>query len=139
MILMPNQRASVVLSLQTWLAETPNQQRNSGTPGYFSVGMSCESITRLLDIRVLSNSITSVIIDCGTFNQTYLESMFNVVVRLTCLCSFLLQAVPNLRLGQSLLHRNIWSKIANLAFCFKGLASHIVAGIILYKCMHFDL
>lgn len=34
-------RASVVFALQTWLAETPEQKRTSGTPGYFSVGMAC--------------------------------------------------------------------------------------------------
>lgn len=35
-------RASFVFSLQTWLAETPEQARKGGTPGYISVGMACE-------------------------------------------------------------------------------------------------
>ena len=35
-------RASVVFSLQTWLAETPEQKKVASTPGYFSVGMACE-------------------------------------------------------------------------------------------------
>lgn len=35
-------RASLVFSLQTWLAETPEQTRSAGTPGYLSVGMACE-------------------------------------------------------------------------------------------------
>lgn len=35
-------RASVVFSLQTWLAETPEQKKIASTPGYFSVGMACE-------------------------------------------------------------------------------------------------
>lgn len=43
MKLSPNQyRASLVFSLQTWLAETPEQARKGGTPGYISVGMACE-------------------------------------------------------------------------------------------------
>jgi hypothetical protein len=33
-------RVSVVFALQTWLAETPEQKRNTGTPSYFAVGMS---------------------------------------------------------------------------------------------------
>lgn len=34
-------RASFVFSLQTWLAESPEQSQKSGTPGYLSVGMAC--------------------------------------------------------------------------------------------------
>ena len=34
-----NGRAALVFSLQTYLAETPEQSRKSGTPGYLSVGM----------------------------------------------------------------------------------------------------
>ena len=33
-------RASLVFAIQTWLAETPEQTRNAGTPSYLSVGMS---------------------------------------------------------------------------------------------------
>ncbi|MCJ1312387.1 hypothetical protein MMC25_006061 [Agyrium rufum] len=36
--------ASVVLSLQTWLAETPEQQSAASTPGYLSVAMSFMSL-----------------------------------------------------------------------------------------------
>ena len=32
-------RASLVFAIQTWLAETPEQNRTSGTPSYLSVGM----------------------------------------------------------------------------------------------------
>ena len=31
-----------MFSLQTWLAETPEQARKGGTPGYISVGMACK-------------------------------------------------------------------------------------------------
>lgn len=33
-------RTSLVFSLQTWLAETPEQKRDASTPGYLSVLMS---------------------------------------------------------------------------------------------------
>lgn len=36
--------ASLVFSLQTWLAETPEQTRKAGTPGYLSVGMALMAI-----------------------------------------------------------------------------------------------
>lgn len=32
-------RVSVVFSVQSWLAETPEQKKTSTTPAYFSVGM----------------------------------------------------------------------------------------------------
>lgn len=32
-------RASLVFSLQNWLAETPEQSRKVGTPAYVGVGM----------------------------------------------------------------------------------------------------
>lgn len=32
-------RVSLVFSLQNWLAETPEQSRKAGTPGYVGVGM----------------------------------------------------------------------------------------------------
>lgn len=37
-------RASVVFSVQNWLGESEDNQRNSSTPGYFSVGMSLMSL-----------------------------------------------------------------------------------------------
>jgi hypothetical protein len=37
------QRVAVVFSLQSWLAETPEQAKTATTPGYFSVGMACKS------------------------------------------------------------------------------------------------
>ena len=33
-------RASLLFSLQNWLAETPEQSRKAGTPAYVGVGMS---------------------------------------------------------------------------------------------------
>ncbi|KAF2146193.1 uncharacterized protein K452DRAFT_283469 [Aplosporella prunicola CBS 121167] len=35
---------AVMFSLQTWLAETPEQKKHATTPGYFSVGMSLMSV-----------------------------------------------------------------------------------------------
>lgn len=35
-------RVSVVFSVQSWLAETPEQKKTSTTPAYFSVGMARE-------------------------------------------------------------------------------------------------
>jgi len=32
-------RASFVFAVQTWLAQTPEQARNAGTPGYLAAGM----------------------------------------------------------------------------------------------------
>lgn len=32
-------RVSVVFSVQSWLAETPEQKKTTTTPAYFSVGM----------------------------------------------------------------------------------------------------
>ncbi|MCJ1469299.1 hypothetical protein MMC07_007932, partial [Pseudocyphellaria aurata] len=36
--------ASLVFSLQTWLAETPEQTRKAGTPGFLGVGMAFMAI-----------------------------------------------------------------------------------------------
>ena len=36
-------RVAVVFAVQSWLAETPEQRRNSTTPAYFTVGMSSKS------------------------------------------------------------------------------------------------
>ncbi|CAI6335822.1 unnamed protein product [Periconia digitata] len=33
---------AVVFAIQSWLAESPEQAKTSGTPAYFSVGMSCK-------------------------------------------------------------------------------------------------
>lgn len=33
------QRASFVFAVQTWLAQTPEQAKKSGTPGYMGAGM----------------------------------------------------------------------------------------------------
>ena len=46
-------RASVVLSLQNWLAETPEQKRKASTPGYFSVGMACTSYCSAASVAFL--------------------------------------------------------------------------------------
>ncbi|PSN70066.1 hypothetical protein BS50DRAFT_632004 [Corynespora cassiicola Philippines] len=35
---------AVVFAIQSWLAETPEQRRNSTTPAYFTVGMSIMSL-----------------------------------------------------------------------------------------------
>jgi len=35
---------AVVFSLQSWLAETPEQAKTATTPGYFSVGMAFMSL-----------------------------------------------------------------------------------------------
>ncbi|KAF2105130.1 hypothetical protein NA57DRAFT_28225, partial [Rhizodiscina lignyota] len=34
---------AVMFSVQSWLAETPEQKKNTSTPGYFSVGMASQS------------------------------------------------------------------------------------------------
>ena len=34
-------RASFVFAVQTWLAQTPEQARKAGTPGYLAAGMAC--------------------------------------------------------------------------------------------------
>lgn len=65
-------RVSFVFSLQTWLAETPEQKRNATTPGYMSVFMSCEyslvnwswSIAGLID-SCADSSAYSDGIGCG--------------------------------------------------------------------------
>ena len=36
-------RTAVVIALQSWLTETPEQTKKKSTPGYFSVGMACKS------------------------------------------------------------------------------------------------
>ncbi|KAK0703467.1 hypothetical protein B0T26DRAFT_624523, partial [Lasiosphaeria miniovina] len=36
--------AAVVFSVQSWLGESEESQKSSGTPGYFSVGMSLMSL-----------------------------------------------------------------------------------------------
>lgn len=36
-------RVSVVYSIQSWLAETPDQKSKTTTPAYFSVGMARKS------------------------------------------------------------------------------------------------
>jgi hypothetical protein len=38
-------RASVAFSLQSWLGES-EESKKTGTPGYFSVGMSCKALIR---------------------------------------------------------------------------------------------
>lgn len=35
-------RVSLVFSLQSWLAETPEQRKTANTPAYMSIFMSCE-------------------------------------------------------------------------------------------------
>ena len=35
-------RASFVFAVQTWLAQTPEQAKKSGTPGYMGAGMACK-------------------------------------------------------------------------------------------------
>ena len=35
-------RASFVFAVQTWLAQTPEQAKKAGTPGYLSAAMACE-------------------------------------------------------------------------------------------------
>ena len=40
-------RASLVFAIQTWLAETPEQTRTSGTPSYLSVGMAGQYVQPL--------------------------------------------------------------------------------------------
>ncbi|CAF9909378.1 MAG: Eukaryotic translation initiation factor eIF-1 [Heterodermia speciosa] len=37
-------KASLVFAIQTWLAETPEQTRTSGTPSYLSVGMAVMAV-----------------------------------------------------------------------------------------------
>ena len=46
-------RASLTFSLQTWLAETPEQTRKASTPGYLSVGMA-----RKFSFKVISEIST---------------------------------------------------------------------------------
>ena len=51
-MLMDN-RTSLVFSLQTWLAETPEQQKNATTPGYLSVIMAGKFSYLLLDTDII--------------------------------------------------------------------------------------
>ena len=44
-------RASFVFAVQTWLAQTPEQAKKAGTPGYLAAGMAC----------MLSHSIDSLL------------------------------------------------------------------------------
>lgn len=39
-LLIDDVRVSVVISLQNWLAETPEEKKTSGTPAYMNVFMS---------------------------------------------------------------------------------------------------
>lgn len=39
-------RASFVFAVQTWLAQTPEQAKKSGTPSYMGVGMACKDFYR---------------------------------------------------------------------------------------------
>ena len=41
-------RASFVFAVQTWLAQTPDQARKAGTPGYLAAGMA-RKFPRLVD------------------------------------------------------------------------------------------
>jgi hypothetical protein len=49
-------RVSVIISIQNWLSETPEQNKNAATPSYMSVFMSCES--RPERYRLLCDPIT---------------------------------------------------------------------------------
>ncbi|PKK41210.1 hypothetical protein CI102_13515 [Trichoderma harzianum] len=57
---------AVVFSIQTWLGESEDSQKSSGTPGYFSVGMSgtspslSQAITPALSLRVESLEMNEV-------------------------------------------------------------------------------
>lgn len=44
-------RASFVFAVQTWLAQTPEQAKKSGTPGYMGAGMACED--SYYDVKLL--------------------------------------------------------------------------------------
>ena len=61
-------RASVVFALQNWLAETPEQKRTAGSPGYISIGMACTfpqiSLGFLLPQTMLTKSATSYVRCC---------------------------------------------------------------------------
>jgi hypothetical protein len=50
-------RASVVFAVQSWLGESEETRKNSSTPGYFSVGMSCKLHIR----RTLSGQATTLL------------------------------------------------------------------------------
>ncbi len=55
-------RVSVVYSVQSWLAETPEQKKTSTTPAYFSVGMARKHACDLLKATslILSQSCLSL-------------------------------------------------------------------------------
>ncbi|KAL1611645.1 hypothetical protein SLS59_000364 [Nothophoma quercina] len=56
---------SVVYSIQSWLAETPDQKSKTTTPAYFSVGMARKSdvsscrkcLTLVLEMTILTDSV----------------------------------------------------------------------------------
>ena len=50
-------RASLVFAIQTWLAETPEQTRKTGTPSYLSVGMSGTQILMILALHHEANQV----------------------------------------------------------------------------------
>ncbi|KAL8792611.1 MAG: hypothetical protein Q9195_004834 [Heterodermia aff. obscurata] len=54
-------KASLVFAIQTWLAETPEQTRTSGTPSYLSVGMAAMAVGVPGILVALSNSTQSTL------------------------------------------------------------------------------
>ena len=46
-------RASFVFAVQTWLAQTPEQAKKSGTPGYMGAGMACKSLPHRAELQPL--------------------------------------------------------------------------------------
>ena len=75
--------ASVIFSLQNWLAETPAQKSAASSPAYMSIGM---SVMAMGVVRCFSFSPLSILFrsfpSCG-------RGDFNLLSRDTCLTSYL--------------------------------------------------
>ena len=67
-VLMLCRRASLVLSLPRWLAETPEQRSDRHAPGYFGVVMSRECSIQISNVwnRLNLNPVVSLIVVCLT-------------------------------------------------------------------------
>ena len=65
-------RAAFVFAVQTWLAQTPEQAKKAGTPGYLSAAMACEpSMPNLCSSA--TNVSCGLVLGLGTVNR-YLEA-----------------------------------------------------------------
>ena len=59
-------RASFVFAVQTWLAQTPEQAKKAGTPGYLSAGMACKPSPSTMSFFSVSNKLYYLVLGLAT-------------------------------------------------------------------------